>query len=121
MKWSRGAAGLDAAPFGLLERSRSRARNSLRRRLPKKGWNEFDVLVECAASAKRAAQSSRDACAQIGFRTRAGDVHAAVDEAVDEGADDLGAVQHLAALPANLAREPIEMKDLPVEEHDRHL
>ena len=31
---------------------------------------------------------------------------------------DLGAIQHLAAPRANVGREPVEMHDLPIEQHD---
>ena len=41
-------------------------------------------------------------------------------KSVDERADDLGAVQHLAALAADLDGETIEMVNLAVEEDDRH-
>src|SRR5262245_49280922 len=69
---------------------------------------------------ERAAEPACHSCAQIGFRSGAGDVHSAVDEAVDQRADDFRAVQHLAVLAADFRRQLIEMEDLTIEEHDRH-
>ena len=60
----------------------------------------------------------RDPRAQVGFRPRGRDVHSAVDQSVDQRTDDLGAVQDLAALAADVGREAIEMLDLSIEEND---
>src|SRR5947208_1227516 len=67
-------------------------------------WVELitEIGENARASAVGRAQPSRDACPEIGFRAAAGDVHAAVDQAVDERADDLGPVEHLAAASTNI-------------------
>src|SRR5262245_7622952 len=87
------------------------------RRRAKKVWHEFANWVQCAASAVRRAQATSDAAAQVAFGGRT-DVHAAVDEAVDQRANDLGAIEQLAALAAVSGREPIKLRHLTVEEHD---
>jgi hypothetical protein len=84
-----------------------------------KGWNEFAIRVQSAGSAVRCAEPPRDARAQVGFRGRRRDVHPAVDEAVNQRPDDLGAVQRLAARAAIAGSEPIEVVDLSIEEDDR--
>ena len=68
----------------------------------------------------RRAEAARDARAQVGFRGGRGDVHAAVDQSIDERPDDFGAVQHLAALAADLDGKTIEVVNLAVEEDHRH-
>ena len=71
-------------------------------------------------SAVWSAERTSDACAQVGFRAGAGDVHAALDQAVDECADDLGAVHAFAVLVAHVLAEPIEHVNLAIEKNDRH-
>jgi len=66
-------------------------------------------------SAIRGSQSTRDAAAKIAFGLGSGDVQAAVDEAVDERANDLSAIQQFAGFAAVGGREAIEVHDLPVE------
>ena len=64
---------------------------------------------------------TRDPGAKIGLRRTAGDIQAAVDEAVDQGSNDFGAVEDLAAPATRAGGELIEMTDLPVEEDNGHL
>ena len=55
---------------------------------------------------------------QIGFRPDGRDVHAAVEQAIDQRADNFRAVQHLAALRADIRRKPVEVVNLSIEEND---
>ena len=71
-------------------------------------------------SAIRGSQSTRDTAAEVAFGLRADDVHAAVDEAVDQRANDLRAIQQFAGFAAVGGREAVEVHDLPVEQHDGH-
>ena len=71
-------------------------------------------------SAERRAEAAGHVRPQIGHRDAAGDVHAAVDQAVDERADDLGAVQDLAVSRARVRRDTIEVHDLTIEQDDRN-
>ena len=73
-----------------------------------------------SASAVRSAKPPGDARAQVGFRAGAGDVHAALNQAIDERADDLGTVHPLAVPVAHVFREAVERMNLAVEEDDRH-
>src|SRR5689334_24758844 len=86
----------------------------------KKGWNKFGKWIQCRgsrqASAVRRAEAASDAGAQVGFRANCRNVHAAVDQRVDQGADDLRAIQTFSG--AGAGRQTIEMKDLPVEQYD---
>ena len=72
-------------------------------------------------SAKRRAEVARDFGAEIGLGTARRDVEAAVEESIDQRPDDLGAVEYLAAAPACSGRQPIEILDLAIEEHDGNL
>jgi hypothetical protein len=71
-----------------------------------------------APSSVRGAETTGDTRAEISFRNRAADVHAAVEQAIDQCADDLRAVQHLAALCADVRRKPVEVVNLSIEEND---
>ena len=69
--------------------------------------------------AKRCAEMARDLGAQVGFGRRRRDIHPAVDQPVDQGADNLGAVQNLAVLAPDVGGEAIEVMDLPIEQPTR--
>jgi hypothetical protein len=86
----------------------------------KKGWNKFDKLIECAASTDSIAQSACDARAKVGFRCAARDVHAAVDQRIDQRPDDFGAIQHAAGC-ASARGQALEVGDLSIEQDDRDL
>ena len=81
-----------------------------------KGMELTTKLRTMVRSAERRAQASRDPRAEIGFRARSGDVHPAVDQPVDQCADDFSAIDHFAAFAADIRREPVEMDDLTIEE-----
>jgi len=72
---------------------------------------------------ERCTQASGDARTKVGFGAGVCDVHAAVEEAIDQRTDDFRAVQDFAIgrPPVAVAGEAIEMGNLPIEEHDRHL
>ena len=72
-------------------------------------------------SAVRRAEPPGDARSQIGFGAGAGDVHAALDQAVDQRADDFRTVHRLAVFCAHVFREAIEIVNLAIEQDDRHL
>jgi hypothetical protein len=84
----------------------------------KRGGTNSGIQYNPVRLSERRAQPPCDARPQIGFRSCRRDVHAAVDEAVDQGADDLGPVQKFAALAAKVGGEVVEVKDLTIEEHD---
>src|SRR5260370_38400836 len=65
------------------------------------------------------AQATRDARAQVRFGRRTGDVHSAVEQAVDERPNDFRAIQRLAAFSADVDGEAIEVDDLAVEKHNQ--
>ena len=58
---------------------------------------------------------------QVSLGAGRGDVEAGVEESVDQGPDDFGAVEHLAAAAARSRRETVEILDLAIEEHDGNL
>jgi hypothetical protein len=72
-------------------------------------------------SAEGRAQTACDARAKVGFRACRGNVHSAVNQAVDERPDDFGPINRFAVLAPDIGREPVEVDDLPIEEDDRNL
>ena len=70
-------------------------------------------------SAVRGGEPARDASAQVGFRTDGADVHAALDQRVDQRADDFSPIQRFPGSGAR--RQTIEVQDLTVEQNDRDL
>jgi hypothetical protein len=64
---------------------------------------------------------ARNPRAQVGFRPGGRDVHPAVDQSIDQSADDFGAVHDLAAPASDVSREAIEVLDLSIEKDDRNL
>ena len=69
-------------------------------------------------SAKRRAEMARDLGAQIGLGRRRPHIDPAVDQSIDQRSDDLGPVQDLAALAADIGGELIEVMNLSIEEDD---
>src|SRR4030095_1781560 len=87
----------------------------------KKGMEQIrEMGTMRRGSAIRGSQSTRDTAAGGAFGLPADDVHAAVDEAVDQRANDLRAIQQFAGFAAVGGREAVEVHDLPVKQHDRH-
>ena len=78
---------------------------------PRNGYNRRPLAVG-------AAQASGNARAQVRLGRGTGDVHSAVEQTVNQRADDFGAVQHFAALAADIDGESIEVDDLTVEQDD---
>src|SRR5262245_3782616 len=73
------------------------------------------------ASAIGSSQTARHTSTQIPFGQGSRDVHPAVDEPVDQRANDLGAIQQFAGLAAVGRREAIEVVDLSIEQDHRDL
>ncbi len=63
------------------------------------------------------AETARDAGAEVRFGAGRGHIDAAVDQGVDERANDFGAVENFSAPAADVSSEPIELDDLAVEQH----
>ena len=91
-----------------------------RRRHKRCGIN-YRMLSIMPGLSEWSAQATRYLRPDRGLRRRRGDVEAAVDQSVDEGANQSRAVEHFSALPADICRQSIQMKDLTIEQHDRHL
>lgn len=70
-----------------------------------------------APLSERRAEAAGDTRPQVGFRRRCRDVHARIEQAVDQGADDFGAVEDLPVPASNVRGEAIEVEDLAIEEH----
>jgi hypothetical protein len=49
------------------------------------------------------------------------DVNVTVDQTIDQGSDDFRAVYPPSLVTANLSFQPIQVQDLPLEQHDRNL
>jgi len=64
------------------------------------------------------AQAPRDLRSDGGLGSRRRDVEAAVDQSVDEGANQSRAVEHFSALPADIGSQSIQMNDLTIEQYD---
>src|SRR5439155_9269772 len=95
--------------------------HSFRARSSKRCGTNSRNQYNCATSTIRRAETTRNAGPQLRFGGGAFEVHAAFEKCVDQRANDFGAVQRFAALAATVARESIEVKDLAIEEHHRHL
>src|SRR6266498_2190336 len=73
--------------------------------LPTKGWIE----------------ALRDMRAERSLGRVGRPVHSATDESVDQRPDDFRPGHRLSAFPSYVGRQPIEMHDLPLEQHHGHL
>jgi len=73
--------------------------------------------VQCRPSAEGRAEPAGDSGPQVGLRACGRNVHAAVDQSVDQRPDDFRAVQGAAVLLAR--RKTIEVQDLAIEQHYR--
>jgi len=73
-----------------------------------------------APSAVGPAQAPGDARPQVRLGCGTGDVHSAVEEAVNERTDDSGAIQQFAAITADIDGESIKVDDLTVKQHNRN-
>jgi hypothetical protein len=93
---------------------------SLTRLFCEKGMEVIPEIVRMPELAERRAEPSRNFRAQVRFRAGGTDVHAAVDEAIDQRADDFRPVEHFAASAPDVGREAIEVQDLSVEKDDRN-
>ena len=61
-----------------------------------------------------------DADAKLSLRTDGLQVDFAVEYAIDDGANECGAVHGLSGLLPDVADQPIEPHDLSIEQHHRH-
>ena len=76
-------------------------------------WSDSAAAVE--------AQMPRDADAKLSLRTDGLEVDLAVEYAIDDGANECGAVHSSSGLLLDLVGEAIELHDLSIEQHHRHL
>src|SRR5262245_36385403 len=73
------------------------------------------------ASTHDAMQSLRDLSAQGALGRMLRDIHLAINQTIDECADDFRPVHRFATGAPHVGRKPVELDDLALEEHHRDL
>jgi hypothetical protein len=61
-----------------------------------------------------------DTGSKLLFRTGGPEIDVAVEQSIDDAANERGTVHHVAGRLSDVAGEAIESHDLSIEQHDRH-
>ena len=68
-----------------------------------------------------AAETPGDPSSKLSFRNGSRDLEFAVEQPVENGANECGAVHRRAGPVSHVLGKAIELHDLSIEQHDRHL